>query len=56
MAEFKLHLEMNMKTKPTLIRLSPKDQRSFVAAILNPPPLTPAMERAWEAHARLISK
>jgi uncharacterized protein (DUF1778 family) len=56
MAEFKLHLEMNRKTKPTLIRLSSKDQRSFVAAILNPPPLRPAMQRAWEAHARLIAK
>ena len=37
-----------------LIRLSIEDQRAFVAALLDPPPLTPAMERARDAHARLI--
>ena len=36
------------------IRLSLDDQRAFVDALLNPPPLSPAMERAREAHARLI--
>jgi uncharacterized protein (DUF1778 family) len=36
------------------IHLSVNDQRAFVDALLNPPPLSPAMERAREAHARLI--
>jgi uncharacterized protein (DUF1778 family) len=38
-----------------IIRLSVEDQRAFVEAILNPPPLTPAMERAIERHSRLIT-
>jgi uncharacterized protein (DUF1778 family) len=38
------------------IRLSLDDQRAFVDALLNPPPLSPAMERAREAHARLIDE
>jgi uncharacterized protein (DUF1778 family) len=33
-----------------IIRLSVEDQRTFVEAILNPPPLTPAMERAIESN------
>jgi uncharacterized protein (DUF1778 family) len=37
-----------------LIRLSIEDQRAFVEALLNPPPLSPAMERAGQAHDRLI--
>ena len=37
-----------------LIRLSVEDQSRFVDLLLNPPELTPAMERAKEAHARLI--
>lgn len=37
-----------------IIRLSVEDQRRFVDAILNPPPLTPAMERAIERHRRLV--
>jgi uncharacterized protein (DUF1778 family) len=39
-----------------LIRLSVEDQRSFVAALLDPPPLNPAMDRARQAHARLIAE
>ncbi len=39
-----------------LIRLSISDQRAFVEALLNPPPLAPAMERARDAHARLIAE
>ena len=39
-----------------LIRLSVEDQRAFVGALLTPPPLTPAMERARDAHARLIAE
>ncbi len=38
-----------------IIRLSIEDQRAFVEAILNPPPLTPAMERAIARHRRLIT-
>jgi len=38
----------------TLIRLSAEDQRRFVDLLLTPPPLAPALERAREAHARLI--
>ncbi len=37
-----------------VIRLSVEDQRAFVAAILDPPPLTPAMERAIDRHQGLI--
>ena len=36
------------------IKLSVDDQYAFVEALLNPPPLSPAMERAREAHARLV--
>jgi len=38
-----------------IIRLSVADQRAFVEAILNPPPLARALERAIERHGRLIS-
>lgn len=38
-----------------IIRLSVEDQRAFAEAILNPPPLTPAMERAITRHRRLIA-
>jgi uncharacterized protein (DUF1778 family) len=37
-----------------IIRLAAEDQRRFAEALLNPPPLAPAMERARDAHARLI--
>jgi uncharacterized protein (DUF1778 family) len=37
-----------------LIRLSLEDQQHFVETLLNPPEISPAMERAKEAHARLI--
>jgi len=37
-----------------IIRLSVEDQRRFVDALLNPPPLTPAMQRAIERHRRLV--
>jgi uncharacterized protein (DUF1778 family) len=39
-----------------LIRLSVEDQRRFVELLLDPPAAVPAMERAKEAHARLIRK
>ena len=35
-----------------IIRLSVEDQRTFAEAILNPPPLAPAMERAIERYRR----
>ena len=38
-----------------VLRLSAEDQRRFVELLLNPPPLAPAMERARDAHARLIT-
>jgi uncharacterized protein (DUF1778 family) len=38
-----------------IIRLSVEDQRAFVEAILNPPPLTPAMKRAIDRQRRLIT-
>jgi uncharacterized protein (DUF1778 family) len=38
-----------------LIRLSLDDQRAFVDALLNPPPLVSAMKRAGESHAELIA-
>jgi uncharacterized protein (DUF1778 family) len=37
-----------------VIRLSIEDQQAFVELLLNPPPPTPAMERAKEAHAELF--
>ena len=37
-----------------IIRLSIEDQQRFVDLLLNPPPLTPAMERARQAHRRLV--
>ena len=37
-----------------IVRLSVEDQRRFAEALLNPPPLAPAMERALQAHARLV--
>lgn len=38
-----------------IIRLSVEDQRAIAEAILNPPPLTPAMERAVARHRKVIS-
>jgi hypothetical protein len=36
-----------------IIRLAADDQLRFVEMLLNPDPLSPAMERARDAHARL---
>jgi uncharacterized protein (DUF1778 family) len=38
-----------------IIRLSVEDQRAFAEAILNPPPLTPAMESAIERYRKVIA-
>jgi uncharacterized protein (DUF1778 family) len=35
-----------------IIRLSVQDQQAFAEAILNPPPLAPAMERAIDRYRR----
>jgi uncharacterized protein (DUF1778 family) len=37
-----------------IIRLSIEDQRRFAEALINPPALTPAMERAIDRHRRLV--
>ena len=37
-----------------IVRLSVEDQQRFAEALLNPPPLAPAMERALQAHGRLL--
>lgn len=39
-----------------IIRLSVDDQQRFAEALLNPPPLAPAMKRALQAHKRLIAE
>ena len=39
-----------------IIRLSVDDQQRFAQALLNPPPLVPAMKRALQAHKRLIAE
>ncbi len=38
----------------SIIRLSAEDQRLFVDLLLNPPPPSPALIRAKEAHERLF--
>jgi uncharacterized protein (DUF1778 family) len=38
-----------------IIRLSAEDQRAFAEAILNPPPLAPAMERAIQRYRKIIA-
>ena len=37
-----------------IIRLSVDDQQRFAEALLNPPPLAPAMKRALQARRRLV--
>jgi uncharacterized protein (DUF1778 family) len=37
-----------------MIRLSVEDQQAFAEALINPPPLTPAMKRAIKRHRRLF--
>ena len=39
-----------------LIRLSIEDQRRFADLLLDPPPMSPALDRARKAHAQLISE
>jgi len=37
-----------------MIKLSAEDQRRFADALINPPPLAPAMKRALARHRRLF--
>jgi uncharacterized protein (DUF1778 family) len=37
-----------------MIRLSLEDQRRFAEALINPPPLSPALKRAFKHHRRLV--
>ena len=37
-----------------LIKLSAEDQQCFAEALIDPPPLAPAMQRAIDRHRRLI--
>lgn len=46
--------ELPDQERAAAIVLSPRDQARFVAMLMNPPALSPAMERALEAHRRLI--
>ena len=39
-----------------IIRLAVEDQRAFAEALANPPPLTPAMERAIVRQRKLIAE
>ena len=39
-----------------IIRLSIEDQRAFAAMLLDPPPLAPALARAIDRHAALVTK
>jgi len=39
-----------------ILRLSAEDQRRFAEALINPPPLAPAMKRAIAHHRRLFGK
>lgn len=36
------------------IHLSPEDQQAFAEALINPPPLSPALKRAFKRHRRLF--
>ena len=40
----------------SIIKLSAEDQRRFAEALIDPAPLTPAMERAVSHHRRLIGR
>lgn len=39
-----------------IVRLAAQDQAQFAELLLNPPELSPAMKRAAEAHARLVTE
>ena len=37
-----------------IIRLSVEDQQRFAEALIDPPPLSPALKRAFKHHRRLV--
>jgi uncharacterized protein (DUF1778 family) len=37
-----------------IIRLSVEDQQRFAEALINPPPLSPTLKRAFKHHRRLV--
>ena len=39
-----------------IIRLSGEDARRFAELLLDPPPIAPAMKRAFEHHKRLVGR
>ncbi len=40
--------------QPEVIRLSLTEQQSFAQTLLSPPPPSPALERAFARHSKLI--
>jgi uncharacterized protein (DUF1778 family) len=40
--------------KTHVIHLSPADQKVLAEAILSPPPISPALERAFKRHSELV--
>jgi uncharacterized protein (DUF1778 family) len=58
-SDFVVDSALNMAQKAIeetqIIRLAVEDQRAIAESILNPPPLTPAMERAIDRYRSLIN-
>jgi hypothetical protein len=49
--------ELNRTVEETQItRLSAEDQAKFAELLLNPPALAPSMQRARDAHSRLVTE
>jgi hypothetical protein len=46
--------ELDAEINAIPIRMTPEDQDCFVEAILNPPPIAPALTRAFERHQALV--
>ena len=49
-------VRLNAIDEKNRINLSADEQRAFVALLINPPPLTPAMARAKAHHKRLFGE
>lgn len=58
-SDFVVDSALNMAQKAIeetqIIRLAVEDQRAIADSILNPPPLTPAMERAIDRYRSVIT-
>ena len=52
--ESAVHMANQTIEQTQIIRLAVEDQRAVAEAILNPPPLAPAMERAISRHRKII--